>query len=190
MCARLRRHDLRRCATLCIPHVGKQRCFQGWEAGACAKLWHHCPNLTQANQGNYKEHCMVSPACILLWKCMAWKWGMGMVLFYNAAFGIESEADKIVKRGLRIAGEKGGSGLEKAQGCVNPLRMLCQFVVGDFGVWNSFGILVVKACMLLKFSYALLKVFRFGMSSGIRCSIGSSVSWATPYIGCAVLGAQ
>lgn len=101
---------------------------------------------------------------------------MGMVLFYNAAFGIESEADKIVKRGLRIAGEKGGSGLEKAQGCVNPLRMLCQFVVGDFRVWNSFGILVVKACMLLKFSYALLKVFRFGMSSGIRCSIGSSVS--------------
>ena len=101
------------------------------------------------------------------------------VCFVSAVSWCESEADKIVKRGLRIAGEKGGSGLEKAQGCVNhkwPLWMLCQFVLGAFGIWNSFGIFVVKACMLFKLSYALLKVFGFGTNSGIRCSIGSPVS--------------
>lgn len=37
------------------------------------------------------------------------------------AFGVrDTKADKIIKRGLRIAGEKPGSGLEKAQFMLIP----------------------------------------------------------------------
>ena len=58
------------------------------------------------------------------------------VCFVSAVSWCESEADKIVKRGLRIAGEKGGSGLEKAQGCVNRVALVDALSICAWCIWN------------------------------------------------------